>query len=192
MHGMSSCRQLDDWYPYRDRVQFETADLFFQRVQLSASQIDAILLLWSATLIGSQSLSPFSNHKDMYKTIDQTPFGDIPWSSFSLQYSGEKPTDDVPAWMNATYEICYRDPRLVVHRMLGNPDFKDCMDFVPYRKYDSGTRKRQWRDFMSGEWAWMQAVRFSFRVHQSNLFVTFYVRMKSRRTHQLTGPPSYQ
>jgi hypothetical protein len=161
---MPSRGQKDDWYPYRDRVQFEIADLFYRQIQLSASQIDAIMLLWSASLVGSELLSPFHNHKEMYATIDRTPHGDIPWSSFSLQYSGDKPDDDVPAWMNATYEISYRDPRLVIHGMLANPDFKDRMDFVPYRKYDSRTQKRQWRDFMSGEWAWMQAVRsFFFR-----------------------------
>jgi hypothetical protein len=162
LHGTPSRGQPDNWYPYHDRVQFETADLFFRQIQLSASQIDAIILLWSATLAGSQSLPPFRNYKDMYKTIDQTPLGDTPWSSFSLKYSGEKPTDDVPAWMNTTYEICYRDPRLVIHGILANPIFKDSMDFIPYRKYDSRTQKRQCRDFMSGEWAWMQAVLFFF------------------------------
>jgi hypothetical protein len=116
----------------------------------------------------------------MYQTIDRTLFGDIPWSSFSLQYSGEKPTDNVPAWMNATYEICYLDPRLVIYGMLTNPDFQDHMDFVPYRKYDAGTHKRQWQDFMLGEWAWMQAVRFCSYLFNS--FITLRDRMKSRWT----------
>jgi hypothetical protein len=39
----------------------------------------------------------------MYKTIDETPLGDIPWGSFTLQYNGEKPTDDVPQWMDVTF-----------------------------------------------------------------------------------------
>ncbi len=94
----------------------------------------------------------------MYKTIDQTPHGDIPWSSFTLQYNGEKPTDDIPTWMTETYQICYRDPRAVIHGMLAHPGFKDQMDYVPYREYDPKTLKRRWRDFMSGDWAWIQAV----------------------------------
>lgn len=162
LHGNPPPTQPDDWFPFTDRVQFETADLFFRRIQLSASQIDTILHLWSVTLVGSPSTSPFQNHKEMYKTIDQIPLGDIPWSSITLQYNGEKPTDDVPAWMNATYEICYRDPRAVIHGMLTHPDFKEHMDYVPYRKYDPKTHKRQWRDFMSGDWAWMEAVHFFF------------------------------
>ncbi|KAF8528622.1 hypothetical protein JB92DRAFT_3081421 [Gautieria morchelliformis] len=35
----------------------------------------------------------------MYDTIDSTPLGDISWESFSLQYNGEIPADNVPSWM---------------------------------------------------------------------------------------------
>lgn len=132
---------------------------------MSASQIDAILHLWSVSLAGSGTLPPFQNHKEMYKTIDRTLHGDIPWSSFSLRYDGEKPPDDVPSWMDATYEICYRDPRAVVHEILAHPKFKDDMDYKPYRKYNRKSMKRQWQDFMSGDWAWSQAVRFFFMDH---------------------------
>ncbi|KAI9438745.1 hypothetical protein H4582DRAFT_2111541 [Lactarius indigo] len=149
--------QPDDWYPYTDHVQFETADLFFCQIQLSASQIDTILRLWSATLVGSVSSLPFHNHRDMYKTIDQTPHGDIPWSSFTLKYNGEIPADDIPTWMTAMYQICYCDPHVVIHGMLAHPGFKDHMDYVPYREYDPKTQKRRWQDFMSGDWAWIQA-----------------------------------
>ena len=96
----------------------------------------------------------------MYKTIDRTLLGDIPWSSFSLKYNGEKPPDDVPSWMDDTFEICYRNPRAVIHEILAHPEFKDQMDYKPYRKYDCKSMKRQWQDFMSADWAWMQAVRF--------------------------------
>ncbi|KAI9436911.1 hypothetical protein H4582DRAFT_2111949 [Lactarius indigo] len=138
----------DDWYPYTDRVQFETADLFFCQIQLSASQIDTILCLWSATLVRSVSSLPFHNH---------TPHGDIPWSSFTLKYNGEILADDIPTWMTATYQICYRDPHVVIHGMLTHPGFKDHMDYVPYCEYDPKTQKWWWQDFMSGNWAWIQA-----------------------------------
>jgi hypothetical protein len=140
------------------------ADLFYRKIQLSASQIDAIMQLWSVTGDGSPSSAPFQNHKDLYDTIDRTPLGDIPWSSFTLQYNGERPADDVPQWMSATFEICYRDPRKVIHDMLGHPGFKDNMDYIPYREYHPQTRKRLWQDFMSGDWAWISAVHF-FLVH---------------------------
>jgi hypothetical protein len=43
--------------------------------------------------------------------------------------------------------------------MLSHPGFKDHMDYVLYCKFDVKTQRWQWRDFMSGDWAWMQAVR---------------------------------
>ncbi|KAF8263163.1 hypothetical protein EI94DRAFT_1807666 [Lactarius quietus] len=156
LHGHPSQKQPDDWYPYNDRVQFELADLCYRQIQLSASHIDSILQLWSTTVDGSPSPSPFQNHKDMYQTIDRMPLRDIPWSSFSLQYNGEKPMDEVPQWMDASYEICYRDPRPVIHNILGHPGFKDDMDYVPYREYDASTGEWLWQDFMLGDWAWMQ------------------------------------
>jgi hypothetical protein len=138
---MPSHGQADDWYPFTDCVQFETADLFYRQMQLLALQIDNTMHLWSATHIGTERTSPFKNHKDMYNKIDRIPLGDMPWKSFSLQYDGEKPADHVPSWMNETYQICYRDPRMVIHGMLAQPDFKDNMDYVPYRKFDSKTEK---------------------------------------------------
>lgn len=153
-YGHPSPRQADDWYPYRDHTQFETADIFFHQIQLSTSEIDSIMQLWSATVDDSPTPSPFKNHCDMYKTINQTSLGDIPWSSFTLQYDGEKPTDNILEWMNATYQICY----CYLHGMLSNPEFKDHLDYVPYCKYDPKTQQHQWQDFMSGDWAWMQAV----------------------------------
>ncbi|KAF8267186.1 hypothetical protein EI94DRAFT_1841881 [Lactarius quietus] len=109
------------------------------------------------TVDGSPLPSPFQNHKNMYQTIDRTPLGDIPWSSFSLQYNGEKPMDKVPQRMDASYEICYCDPHTVIHSILGHPDFKDDMDYVPYCEYDASTGEWLWQDFMSGDWAWIQA-----------------------------------
>jgi Plavaka transposase len=140
MRGNPPPRGPDDWFPYRDRIQFETANLFFRQIQLSASEIDSIMQLWFATATdGSPSPAPFQNHWDMYNTIDQTPLGDIPWSSFTLQYSREKPTDDVPQWMSKTFQVCYHNPCAVIHDILGHPGFKDDMDYAPYCKYDGKT-----------------------------------------------------
>jgi hypothetical protein len=188
---MPLCGQADDWSLFTDRVQFETADLFYRQMQLSASQIDNIMNLWSATHIGTQRTLPFKNHKDLYNAIDRIPLGDMPWKSFSLQYDGEKPADDVLSWMNKAYQICYCDPRMVIHGMLAQPDFKDNMDYVPYCKYNSKTEKREWQDFMSGDWAWNQAVRV-FLVFVSNSIVITWHRMKLHRTHQHTSPHLFQ
>ncbi|KIO02518.1 hypothetical protein M404DRAFT_27764 [Pisolithus tinctorius Marx 270] len=59
--------------------------------------------------------------------------------------------------MNAAYDIWFRDPKDVICDMLSRPDFSKDMDYRPFREYESATDKRQWEDFMSGDWAWTQA-----------------------------------
>ncbi|KAF9243715.1 hypothetical protein BU15DRAFT_59594, partial [Melanogaster broomeanus] len=52
---------------------------------------------------------PFADHQDLYTTIDATPLGDVPWSSHSISYMGDR-TGDIPPWMDASYEFHFRDP----------------------------------------------------------------------------------
>ncbi|KAG1724585.1 uncharacterized protein EDB91DRAFT_1255178 [Suillus paluster] len=41
--------------------------------------------------------------------------------------------------------------------MLANPAYSDEMDYRPYREYSTDGDERQFRDFMSADWAWDQA-----------------------------------
>lgn len=45
--------------------------------------------------------------------------------------------------------------------MLANPDYAKEFDYRPYREFSTDDDERQWKDFMSGDWAWDQAVRLS-------------------------------
>lgn len=103
--------------------------------------------------------SPFSNATDLYKVIDATPLGGTAWESFSLQYNGDhlQDVDDVPSWMSAEYDVWFRDPRTLVHNILSNPDFKDDFDYAPFQERTSDGVHR-FQNFMSGNWAWKQAV----------------------------------
>ncbi|KAH7912047.1 hypothetical protein BJ138DRAFT_1135015 [Hygrophoropsis aurantiaca] len=124
---------------------------------MSAGKTDAILDLWAASLAKHDDSPPFADHTDLYNVIDNTPLGDVNWSAFTVKYEGELPEDKVPEWMNAEYEVWYRDPKKVIQNMLANPDFKDELDYAPYREYDSENDERRWKDFMSGDWVWQQA-----------------------------------
>ena len=48
--------------------------------------------------------------------------------------------------------------------MLGNPDFAKDVDYSPLRQYD-GKGIRQYENFMSGDWAWKQAVTLFFLIN---------------------------
>ena len=175
-----------DWFPYESRTAFETARFLFTRNQMSASHIDTLLDLWAATLIKHNDAPPFATHDDLYSTIDATPLGDVPWESFSMTYTGDKPAEDVPPWMDSTYDVWFRDPRLLVQNLLSNPDFDGEMEYVPYRDYME-ENNRCWKNFFSGDWAWNQAVRFVYYLLEF-LLTHLTLRILSLKIQRHMGP----
>jgi len=126
---------------------------------MSAGDIDYLLDIWAATLAPHRDSPPFKNHKDLYSTVDATPLGDVPWDSFSLKYNGTLPDGEVPSWMSSEYDVWFRDPRCLVQNLISNPDFLGEFDYSPLREYDADGNRR-YQNFMSGNWAWKQAVCF--------------------------------
>lgn len=154
-------KAVDDWSPFRNRVEYELADFLYTRNQMSAADIDALLDIWRASLLdaGGDPESFYRTHKDVYSKIDLIKLGDIPWQNLTVRYTGERPNDgDIPPWMNDTYKVYFRDPLELVRNIAANPDFKTEMDYVPYREFVTATNERHWCDFMSTDWAWNQAV----------------------------------
>ncbi|KAG1883958.1 hypothetical protein F4604DRAFT_1878811 [Suillus subluteus] len=85
---------------------------------------------------------PSADVRNLYKTIDKTPLGDVRWQSFSVRYNGERPETDVPPWMDQDF---------------------DEFDYQPYREFSTNGDERLSHHnrfslgFMSGDWAWDQA-----------------------------------
>ena len=99
----------------------------------------------------------------MYKTIDATPLGDIPWESFTLQYNGTQPTENVLSWMTAEHDIWFQDPHVLVHNILSNATFESGFDYAPFQECAADGTHR-FCDFMSRNWAWMQVVHFHYHL----------------------------
>ena len=149
----------NNWTPYRNRGEFETAQFLFCKAKMSAGNIDTLLDLWAATLLKHDDTPPFANHTDLYDTIDSTPLGDVPWQTFSINYNAdEEVPDGAPSWQTSTYDVWFRDPHLVVKNMIDNPDYGNQFDSAPTRTFDSKGH-RQYQDFMTGDWVWEEAVR---------------------------------
>jgi len=125
---------------------------------MSAPNIDTLLDLWASTLLKHNEPPPFANYKDLYNTIDSTPLGDVAWQSFSLRYNGdEDPGHTLPQWMTSEYEVWFRDPHAIVKSMIDNPDYNHHTDVAPVRIFNSDGQ-RVYQNFMSGDWAWEEAV----------------------------------
>lgn len=147
----------DEWAPFDNRVAFELAEFLYSRNQMPAQQIDTLMHLWNASALPHGAEAPFESAKDLYKTIDSSKLGDVEWESFKLKYEGVKPVDKVPSWMNKEYEVWYRNPHEIVRNILANTSFDGSINPTPYRAYNTSS-ERQYDNFMSGDWAWRQAV----------------------------------
>jgi hypothetical protein len=123
---------------------------------MSKSNIDDLFGILKTRVAGEGGTAPFENSADLYATIDSIMEGEVPWDSFNVQYNGPRPKSNVPSWMDEKYQVFYRDPREVVRSMLANKAFNGNFDYTPYREYENG--QRVWRDFMSGNFSWKQAV----------------------------------
>ncbi|KAG1862088.1 hypothetical protein DFJ58DRAFT_715350 [Suillus subalutaceus] len=108
-------REHGDWIPFCDRTEFETAEFLYMKNQMSGGDIDKLI-----------DTPPFTDHKDLYSTINVIPLGEVAWESFTMKFNGEG---------------------------------SDEMEYMPYREWkgEGGDTKRQWRNVMSGDWAWNQA-----------------------------------
>ena len=151
-------KEKTDWTPFASCVSFKLATLIFKDAELSHSHVDRLMDLWTASMIEAGGVAPFASGEDLLDQIDQIKLGHVPWRSFTAAYShNQPPSSDSPLWMREEYNVWFRDPRKIVHGILGNPEFSNGIDYIPYRDFTDG--KRRWSEFMSGDWAWEQAVR---------------------------------
>lgn len=124
---------------------------------MSVGNMDLLMNLMAS--MGEHDEPPFSSAKDILNTIDSIPLCDIPWEGFKISYTGEKSATS-PSWMEKEFEVWYRNPLKVMEQQIGNPDFAHEVDFSPKQVINPRNKKRQYKDLMSGQWSWDQAVRF--------------------------------
>lgn len=99
----------------------------------------------------------FDGPEDFFKTIDSIEYGDSPWESFTVRYTGHVDNNS-PPWKRHTYTVHARNTLSVVRNMLKSADFKNSFDYSPLKEF-IGPNRRRWSNFMSGHWAWKEAVR---------------------------------
>ncbi|KAF9790878.1 hypothetical protein BJ322DRAFT_998750, partial [Thelephora terrestris] len=181
----------DNWTPFKSRAGFELAEVLYLKANLSQSIINHILDLWTATLIPHGDLPPLIDHQDLLTQIDAIKLGNVPWKSYTAQYQWLRPdAGPIPEWMKTEYQFWYRDPRKVIHHLLSNPEFASGIDYAPHRDFKD--EERQYRDFMSGNWAWDQCdtIAMDARTH-SAMFVPIILGTDKTTVSVATGQHSY-
>jgi Plavaka transposase len=149
------------WNPFDDRLAFQFADYHFTELQSSEAQISRALDHWLASTIvagGDANNIPWKTAEEMYTTIDAIKEGPAPWKIVKFQYTGPLPPGTPPRWMLETWELCFRDPRIVLLNQIALPDIQDHFNYVPYMQFNE-KKDRVFSNLLSGSWAWDEAVR---------------------------------
>jgi hypothetical protein len=183
-------KDTDDYFLFSNEQEFQLADFFFSRVQMSAGNTSLLMDLWAALQESdnTEPNPPFHNAKDLHDTIDSILLGDIPWEGFKVKYDGEIPAHP-PSWMTKEYEVWYRNPLDVMESQTGNPDFTHGIDYAPKEVFGKN-KKRHCMDLMSGQWAWDQAVcklNLKFYLYRSNSYATTVRQKLQSRTQKHMG-----
>jgi hypothetical protein len=145
------------WGDFGSRIAFDFAEHHFVELQSSAPGIARGLNIWAAQALRANEQARWSTPEELYHTIDTIKLGDIVWTTDDFSYTGERPNGAAPKWMDATYELCRRDIRAVIHEQLTAPEFKDKVEYRPYMQFNRHGR-RIYSNVMSGNRAWMRAV----------------------------------
>lgn len=149
---------------------------------MSAGNTDELMQIWAA--IHPSEGSPFSSCKELYQLIDSIDDGNVPWQCLTMGHQPDS-TAGAPSWKNESFDVWFRDPRVILKNMLANPDFKDGFDYAP-RLVFGEQHERIWSDFMTGNWAWTQCV--SSCDSMMRLFLKTFSRILSLKTLTAMGP----
>ena len=69
--------------------------------------------------------------------------------------------DTLPEWMTSEYDVWFCDPHTIIKDMINNPDYNHHVDVAPVRVFNSNGIQ-VYQNFMSGDWAWEEAVSSIF------------------------------
>ena len=147
------------WVPFKDQLLFDWAHYHYVKLQSSECEINEGLNLWFASIIQNKSNGdvPWNSAEGLYDTIDSIQASDTPWKTYKFTYKGPKPDGVAPQWMEQEYELNMCDILAVVEQQLVTSEFDGKFDYTAYQEFGPNG-EHVWSNFMSGHWAWKEAV----------------------------------
>ncbi|KAK6980874.1 hypothetical protein R3P38DRAFT_3465763, partial [Favolaschia claudopus] len=134
---------LNPWYPF-DRKEDWEIGRWLMTSGVSQSKMDEYLKLDAPS---------FHNKRAFLKRIDALPHGPE-WYCQIFEITGDEVDGDGKK-KTESLELWYRNPIDCIREFLGNPAFKEKMNFVPRRFFcnPDGTN-REWSEMWTAEWWW--------------------------------------
>ncbi|KAK1227851.1 hypothetical protein PQX77_009129 [Marasmius sp. AFHP31] len=149
--------KANNWFPWSNGLEFRVTNLLYRKMQSSAGHIDELAEIITALTHEQDAESLFGDSRELYSTIDMCPNGSVPWEAVSVSYDGPRLPGKTEPWMDKDFTVYFRNPREVLHQQLSNPDFERELETTPYRAHSTSSNLRQYRNFMSGNWATREA-----------------------------------
>jgi hypothetical protein len=98
----------------------------------------------------------FKSVEELHSAIDDSSYGGAAWRELDFQYDGHV-DEHSASWKKETYVSHARNTFQAVKAMVASSEFHGKWDTTPIKEYTS-EHKRLYSNFMSGRWAWCEAV----------------------------------
>ncbi len=118
----------------------------------SFSALSLFICYWKRQIKNRLDTS-FNSKDQLLQKVNHLPQG-VEWKCTGLNVKGDlKGQDGVE--MSELLELWHRDPVECVRELIGNPAFRDSMQFAPERLYEDELGKQEvWNEMWTGQWWW--------------------------------------
>ncbi|KAJ7429835.1 hypothetical protein B0H11DRAFT_1894852 [Mycena galericulata] len=139
--------------PFADEEEWELAKWLIKNV--GHNQTEAFLKL---PIITDRVHPSFDKKRTFLQTIDSLPIG-AKWNIEHIPLTGDV-LDDNNEFRIETAELWFRDPVECVKELIGNPVFKEAMDYAPKRLFvDAEGTEEVINEMSSASWWWKMQTR---------------------------------
>ncbi|KAH9913704.1 uncharacterized protein BXZ73DRAFT_92935 [Epithele typhae] len=144
------------WEPFDDRATFEFVEWVVEDSPQSHANLKKLLRILAAkfTTDGMPDYCPFYRSKQqILDAIDAIECGEALWRTVAVRYRG-------PLGPHSPPILHIRNSLEVVKTLVGNPEFVNHFDYVPFKEY-TAPDCRQVSNMMSGQWSFDKADEIS-------------------------------
>ncbi|KAJ7105367.1 hypothetical protein C8R44DRAFT_943376 [Mycena epipterygia] len=139
--------------PFADEEEWELAKWLIKNV--GHNQTEAFLKL---PIVTDRVRPSFDKKQTFLDTIDSLPVG-ANWNISQIPLTGDV-LDDDGEYRTETAELWFRDPVECVKELIGNPAFKELMDYAPTRLFvDAEGNEELINEMSSASWWWKMQTR---------------------------------
>lgn len=159
------------WSPFEDEEEWLLAEWLIRNV--GQKQTDVFLKLpivsfffkLAVFVINEQQIQnrtrlTYKNNQNFLKRIDSLPTQASQWTCDIITSTGDQLTDDGEPVPPERLELWRRDPVECMKELMGNPIFKESLEYAPHKQFlDEEGNIRVFEEMWTGDWWWNTQVK---------------------------------